>query len=66
MFNFLKHIFYIKPKKKHTLEDLSKMDKEQLEKVGRQYGLELDRRKTHEKILKQLWRHIVKTTKEKK
>ena len=65
MFNFLKHIFYVKPKN-HTLEDLSKMDKVQLEQVGRQYGIELDRRKTHEKILKQLWKHIVKTTKEKK
>lgn len=48
------------------MEDLSKMDKEQLEQVGRQYGIELDRRKTHEKILKQLWKHIVKTTKKKK
>ena len=49
--------------KNHTLEDLKPMDKVQLEQVGRQYGIELDRRKTHEKILKQLWKHIVKSRK---
>ena len=51
--------------KNHTLEDLKVMDKNQLELVGREYGIELDRRKTHEKILKQLWKHIVTSRKKK-
>ena len=63
MLSWFKKVFMSSSQKNHTLEDLKVMDKNQLEQVGRQYGIELDRRKTHEKILKQLWKHIVKSRK---
>ena len=63
MLSWFKKVFMPSSQKNHALEDLKVMDKNQLEQVGRQYGIELDRRKTHEKILKQLWKHIVKSRK---
>ena len=65
MLSWFKKVFMPSSPKNHTLEDLKVMDKNQLELVGREYGIELDRRKTHEKILKQLWKHIVKSRKKK-
>ena len=66
MLSWFKKVFMPSSQKNHTLKDLSSMDKVQLEQVGRQYGIELDRRKTHDKILNQLWKHIVKSRKKKK
>ena len=38
----------------YTKQDLMKMTKIQLEEVGRTYGIELDRRLTHAKLVVQL------------
>ena len=38
----------------YTKQDLMKMTKIELEKVGRTYGIELDRRLTHAKLVVQL------------
>ena len=38
--------------------ELTKMTKTQLEKLGRAYGVELDRRLTKEKLVNQLWKVV--------
>jgi hypothetical protein len=41
-------------KKKVDLKDLQKKTKKELEKIGRKVGIELDRRLTKDKLIKQL------------
>lgn len=41
--------------------DLKKLSKEELEQVGRQHGIELDRRILKSKMVKQLQEHINKS-----
>jgi len=41
--------------------DFKKLSKEELEKVGRQHGIELDRRLIKSKMVKQLIEHINKS-----
>jgi|TARA_E500000318_G_scaffold104032_1_gene109648 hypothetical protein len=43
MFSFLKNLF-VKPKKKLKITHLQIMTKNELEKLGRKHGIELDRR----------------------
>lgn len=59
MLNFLKHIFYVKPKPvTNTISKLRMMRKKELELLGRKYGIELDRRYKKETLVKQLWDKI--------
>ena len=52
MFNFLRHIFYVKPKPKiNTISKLRLMKKKELELLGRKYGIELDRRYKKETLV---------------
>ncbi len=44
----------IKPKKKVDLKNLEKKTKKELEQVGRKMGIELDRRLTKDKLIKQI------------
>ena len=56
MLNFLKHIFYIKPKPKiKNITNLRLMKKKELELLGRKHGIELDRRYKKETLVKELW-----------
>tara|TARA_B100000963_G_scaffold190660_1_gene165846 strand:+ start:1599 stop:1787 length:189 start_codon:yes stop_codon:yes gene_type:complete len=56
MLNFLKHIFYVKPKPQiNTISKLRLMKKKELELLGRKYGIELDRRYKKETLVKELW-----------
>ncbi len=56
MFNFLRHIFYVKPKPVvNTISKLRLMKKHELEILGRKYGIELDRRYKKETLVKELW-----------
>ena len=41
-------------KKKVDLKDLQKKTKKELEKIGRKVGIELDRRLTKDKLIKQI------------
>ena len=41
-------------KKKADLKDLQKKTKKELEKIGRKVGIELDRRLTKDKLIKQI------------
>jgi len=59
MFNFLRHIFYVKPKPTiNTISKLRLMKKKELELLGRKYGIELDRRYKKETLVKELWDKI--------
>ena len=60
MLNFLKHIFYVKPKtpEKMTISKLRIMKKKDLELLGRKHGIELDRRYHKETLVNQLFNHI--------
>ena len=44
----------IKPKPKVDLKNLTKKTKKELEQVGRKMGIELDRRLTKDKLIKQI------------
>ena len=44
----------IKPKNKVDLKNLEKKTKKELEQVGRKMGIELDRRLTKDKLIKQI------------
>tara|TARA_Y100001937_G_C6983612_1_gene268875 strand:+ start:463 stop:651 length:189 start_codon:yes stop_codon:yes gene_type:complete len=56
MLNFLKHIFYVKPKPViNTISKLRMMRKKELELLGRKHGIELDRRYKKETLVKELW-----------
>ena len=56
MLNFLKHIFYVKPKPvAYTISKLRMMRKKELESLGRKYGIELDRRYKKETLVNKLW-----------
>ena len=50
----------VKPKKKSkpTKKALSKLTKAELEKMGRQHGIELDRRLTKDKLVAQLHKSL--------
>ena len=50
---WLTRLFISQPK-----EDLTKMSKTQLEAKGREIGIELDRRYTKSKLIKQLEKHM--------
>jgi len=47
-----------KPKKKTTKKELSKLTKVQLEQLGRQKGIELDRRLSKAKLVAQLHKKL--------
>ena len=52
---------YMKPlvlKNEINLKDLKKKTKTELEKLGRKVGVELDRRLTKSKLIKQIKKHI--------
>ena len=53
-----------KPKAKIlSKEQMSKLTKVQLEQMGRENGIELDRRKTKEKLIEQLHKKLTKKVK---
>ena len=68
MLNWLKKVFLPTVEDIDTLvlekqviekkSELTKMTKVQLEKLGRAYGVELDRRLTKEKLVNQLWKVV--------
>ena len=62
MFSFLKNIF-IKPKKKIKITSLQVMTKSELEKLGRKYGLELDKRFRKEDLVETLYAYLKKINK---
>ena len=48
----------VQPKKKEVdLKNLEKKSKKELEKIGRKVGIELDRRLTKDKLIKQIKKH---------
>ena len=53
MFSFITNLFKPKPKKP-SKAGLTMMTKKELEKLGRKYGIELDRRQTKDKLIKQI------------
>ena len=56
---FVKH--YLKPlvlKNEINLKDLKKKTKAELEKLGRKVGIELDKRLTKDKLIKQIKKYI--------
>ena len=52
MFNWIKKLFL--PKWNYTKAELGEFDKVTLEEIGRSWGIELDRRETKDKLVKQL------------
>ncbi len=52
MFNWIKKLFL--PKWNYTKAELREFDKVTLEEIGRSWGIELDRRETKVKLVKQL------------
>ena len=65
MFSFIKNLFSNKPKviyppPKVTISALRIKKKKDLEVMGREYGIELDRRLHKEKLVQQLFDHIQK------
>lgn len=62
MFSFLKNIF-IKPKKKIKITSLQVMTKSELEKLGRKYGIELDKRFRKEDLVETLYNYLKKINK---
>jgi|TARA_B100000780_G_C21125711_1_gene456723 hypothetical protein len=52
MFNWIKKLFL--PKWNYTKAELREFDKVTLEEIGRSWGIELDRRETKDKLVKQL------------
>ncbi len=57
MFSFITNLF--KPKVKTVKKSrLMTMTKRELEKVGRKYGIELDRRHSKDDLIEELWSHI--------
>jgi len=52
MFNWLVNIF--KNKSKYSKAELQAFDKIGLEEIGRSWGIELDRRETNAKLIKEL------------
>jgi nitrogenase molybdenum-iron protein alpha/beta subunit len=61
MFNKIKEFFFpkskplvLKKKDEINLKDLEKKTKAQLEKLGRKIGIELDKRLTKDKLIKQI------------
>ena len=65
MFSFIKNLFSNKPQviyppPKVTISSLRIKKKKDLEVMGREYGIELDRRLHKEKLVQQLFDHIQK------
>ena len=59
MFSFIINLFKSKPKAiKKT--NLVMMTKKELEKLGRKYGIELDRRFTKSDLVEELYEHLKK------
>ena len=58
MFNKIKNFFFPKKplvlKDEINLKDLNKKTKAELEKLGRKIGIELDKRLTKDKLIKQI------------
>tara|TARA_B110000285_G_C14817151_1_gene464747 strand:- start:498 stop:668 length:171 start_codon:yes stop_codon:yes gene_type:complete len=50
MFNWIKKIF----RTSYTKAELKGLDKVSLEQIGRKWGIELDRRETKDKLIKEL------------
>ena len=50
MFNWIKKLF----RTSYTKEELNNFDKVGLEEIGRKWGIELDRRETKAKLVKEL------------
>jgi hypothetical protein len=57
MFNWLVNIF--KSKSKYSKAELQAFDKIGLEEIGRSWGIELDRRETKAKLIKELLKIMV-------
>jgi hypothetical protein len=56
MFGWIKKILFVPTivEEVHTVESLSKLTKLQLEELGREHGIELDRRKRKDTLVKEL------------
>jgi hypothetical protein len=52
MFNWMKNLFLMR--QSYTKSELKSFDKIGLEEIGRTWGVELDRRETKDKLIKQL------------
>ena len=59
MFSFITNLFKPKPKKP-SKAGLTMMTKKELEKLGRKYGIELDRRFTKSDLVEELYEHLNK------
>ena len=46
--------YMMNKKKVNNMEDLNKLSKKKLEEIGREYGIELDRRKTRKSLVEEL------------